>query len=207
MSNKLKKNSAQKRTRRYLGINQKLINQYNKKEAEDKAMLAVSTSICWMTYLALYDLLGFKEKRLRKFYSMAIDMKVKWHDDACTDITTEAMQNYCIAKKIKYQDWIRSIPEVQKRALCPVTITTNEGIRYLDAVILANILPMVVILKEEFRVSTKKVNEVLDKIKHMIGCYAVRQPRCKKPYLDDQSIIAMFKEELKLNLETGERVA
>ena len=162
MSNKLKKNSAQKRTRRYLGINQKLINQYNKKEAEDKAMLAVSTSICWMTYLALYDLLRFKEKRLRKFYSMAIDMKVKWHDDACTDISTESMQNYCTAKKIKYQDWIRSIPEVQKRALCSVTITTNDGIRYLDAVILANILPMVVILKEEFRISTKKLSVALE---------------------------------------------
>lgn len=206
MSNKLKKSSAQKRTRRYLGINQKVINHYNKKEAEDKAMLAVSTSICWMTYLALYDLLGFKEKRLRKFYSMAIDMKVRWHDGDA-DITTESMQNYCIAKKIKYQDWIRSIPEVQKRALCPVTITTNEGIRYLDAVILANILPMVAILKEEFRVSTKKVNEVLDKIKYMIGCYAARQPRCKKPYLDDQSIIQAFKDELKIDLVTGKKVA
>ena len=206
MSNKLKKNSAQKRTRRYLGINQKVINQYNKKDAEDKAMLAVSTSICWMTYLALYDLLGFKEKRLRKFYSMAIDMKVRWHDGDA-DITTESMQNYCIAKKIKYQDWIRSIPEVQKRALCPVTITTNEGIRYLDAVILANILPMVAILKEEFRVSTKKVNEVLDKIRYLIGCYAARQPKCKKPYLDDRSIIQVFKDELKIDLETGKRVA
>lgn len=207
MSSKLRKKSVEKQTRRYLGINQKVIKHYNRKEAEDKAMLAVSTSICWMTYLTLYDLLGFKEKQLRKFYGMAMDMKVKWHDDACTDITTEAMQSYCIAKKIKYQDWIRNIPEVQKRALCPVTITTNEGIRYLDAVILANILPMIVILKKEFRISTKKVNEVLDKIKCMIGCYAARQPRCKKPYLDDQSIIAMFKEELKLNLETGERVA
>lgn len=206
MSNKLKKNSAQKRTRRYLGINQKVINQYSKKEAEDKAMLAVSTSICWMTYLTLYDLLGFKEKRLRKFYSMAIDMKVRWHDGD-TDITTESMQNYCIVKKIKYQDWIRSIPEAQKRALCPVTITTNEGIRYLDAVILANILPMLIILKEEFRVSTKKVNEVLDKIKYLIGCYAARQPKCKKPYLDDRSIIQAFKDELKIDLETGERVA
>ena len=202
----MKKNSAQKRTRRYMGINQKVINQCNKKEAEDKAMLAVSTSICWMTYLALYDLLRFKEKRLRKFYSMAIDMKVKWHDDACTDITTESMQNYCIAKKIKYQDWIRNIPEVQKRALCPVVITAGEGIRYLDAVILANILPMVVILKEEFRVSTKKVNEVLDKIRYLIGCYAARQPKCKKPYLDDRSIIEVFRDELKLDLETGERV-
>ncbi len=207
MSNKLKKNSAEKRTRRYLGINQKVIKHYNRKEAEDKAMLAVSTSICWMTYLALYDLLGFKEKRLRKFYSMAIDMKVKWQDDADTDITTEAMQNYCIAKKIKYQDWIRSIPEAQKRALCPMVITAGEGIRYLDAVILANILPMIIILKEEFRISTKKVNEVLDKIRYTIGCYATRQPRCKKPYLDDQSIIQMFKDELKLDLETGEKIA
>ena len=207
MSNKLKKNSAEKTTRRYLGINQKVIKHYNRKEAEDKAMLAVSTSICWMTYLTLYDLLGFKEKRLRKFYSMAIDMKVKWQDDTDTDITTEAMQNYCIVKKIKYQDWIRSIPEIQKRALCPVTITSNDGIRYLDAVILANILPMIIILKEEFRISTKKVNEVLDKIKYMMGCYATRQPRCKKPYLDDKSIIEMFKDELKLDLETGERVA
>lgn len=206
MSNKLKKNSAQKRTRRYLGINQKAINQYNKKEAEDKAMLAVSTSICWMTYLALYDLLGFKEKRLRKFYSMAIDMKVRWHDGDA-DITTESMQNYCIAKKIKYQDWIRSIPEAQKRALCPVVITAGEGIRYLDAVILANILPMVIILKEEFRVSTKKVNEVLDKIKHMIECYAARQPRCKKPYLTDDMILQAFRDELKIDLETGKRVA
>ena len=202
----MKKNSAQKRTRRYLGINQKVIDHYNKKEAEDKAMLAVSTSICWMTYLALYDLLGFKEKRLRKFYSMAIDMKVRWHDGDA-DITTESMQNYCTAKKVKYQDWIRSIPEVQKRALCPVTITTNEGIRYLDAVILANILPMVVILKEEFRISTKKVNEVLDKIRYLIGCYAARQPKCKKPYLDDRSIIQAFKDELKIDLETGKRVA
>ena len=207
MSNKLKKNSAEKRTRRYLGINQKMIKHYNRKEAEDKAMLAVSTSICWMTYLTLYDLLGFKEKRLRKFYSMAIDMKVKWQDDTDTDITTEAMQNYCIVKKIKYQEWIRSIPEAQKRALCPVVITAAEGIRYLDAVILANILPMIIILKEEFRISTKKVNEVLDKIRYMIGCYATRQPRCKKPYLDDQSIIQMFKDELKLDLETGEKIA
>lgn len=207
MSNKLKKNSAQKRTRRYLGINQKVINQYNKKEAEDKAMLSVSTSICWMTYLTLYDLLGFKEKRLRKFYSMATDMKVKWHDDTDTDITTEAMQNYCIVKKINYQEWIRSIPEAQKRALCPVVITAGEGIRYLDAVILANILPMIIILKEEFRISTKKVNEVLDKIRYLIGCYAARQPRCKKPYLDDQSIIQVFKDELKIDLETGKSVA
>ncbi len=206
MSNKLKKNSAQKRTRRYLGINQKVINQYNKKETEEKAMLAVSTSICWMTYLTLYDLLGFKEKRLRKFYSMAIDMKVRWHDGDA-DITTESMQNYCIAKKIKYQDWIRSIPEVQKRALCPVTITTNEGIRYLDAVILANILPMLIILKEEFRVSTKKVNEVLDKIKYLIGCYSARQPRCKKPYLTDDMILQAFRDELKLDLVTGKKVA
>ena len=83
----------------------------------------------------------------------------------------------------------------------------KKGIRYLDAVILANILPTVVILKEEFRVSTKKVNEVLDKIKHMIGCYAARQPKCKKPYLDDRSIIEVFRDELKLDLETGERVA
>ena len=206
MSNKLKKNSAQKQTRRYLGINQKVIDHYNKKEAEDKAMLAVSTSICWMTYLTLYDLLGFKEKRLRKFYSMAIDMKVRWHDGDA-DITTESMQNYCIAKKIKYQDWIRSIPEAQKRALCPVVITAGEGIRYLDAVILANILPMLIILKEEFRISTKKVNEVLDKIRYLIGCYAARQPRCKKPYLDDQSIIQVFRDELKIDLETGKRVA
>jgi hypothetical protein len=207
MSSKLRKKSVEKQTRRYLGINQKVIKHYNRKEAEDKAMLAVSTSICWMTYLTLYDLLGFKEKRLRKFYSMAIDMKAKWHDDADTDITTEAMQNYCVVKKNKYQDWIRSIPEGQKRALCPLVITSGEGIRYLDAVILANILPMIIILKEEFRISTKKVNEVLDKIKYMIGCYATRQPRCKKPYLDDQSIIQMFKDELKLNLETGEKIA
>lgn len=207
MSSKLRKKSVEKQTRRYLGINQKVIKHYNRKEAEDKAMLAVSTSICWMTYLTLYDLLGFKEKRLRKFYSMAIDMKAKWHDDADTDITTEAMQNYCIVKKIKYQDWIRSIPEMQKRALCPATITTNEGIRYLDAVILANILPMIVILKEEFQISTKKVNEVLDKIRYTIGCYATRQPRCKKPYLDDKSIIQMFRDELKLDLETGEKIA
>ena len=66
---------------------------------------------------------------------------------------------------------------------------------------------MVVILKEEFRISTKKVNEVLDKIRYLIGCYAARQPKCKKPYLDDRSIIQAFKDELKIDLETGKRVA
>lgn len=65
---------------------------------------------------------------------------------------------------------------------------------------------MVVVLKEEFKMSNKKVEEVLATLKETIHCYTKVEPSTKKRYLSDEDIIETMKEEIGLDLVTGNMV-
>ena len=47
----------------------------------------------------------------------------------------------------------------------------------------------------------------VERVERDIDCYITPQLRCKKPYLTDDMILQAFRDELKLDLVTGKRVA
>lgn len=174
-----------------------------KEEKEDKAIMALSTHMQYMMYLALLDVLGFKEKRIRKFYEKMNSMKESWAEGKAP---TDVMLAYCTGKKLPVYEWMKSIPVTKKLALIKPYTCANV-VNFAEAAILVHGMMMAIILKNEFRATNKQVIQVLDRIKSDIECYITYQPKTKKMYLSDDMIIQAFKDDLKLDLVTGEKVA
>ena len=170
---------------------------------EDKAIMAVTTHLQYMTYNALLDVFGFKEKRIRKFYACIEAFKLKWEKD---EITSREMMVYCIKKKIDLGSWMHKIPLSKKMALIGRN-ATPEIIGYFDGAVMAFMLMAVISLKEEFRFSNPMIEKYLTKMSYYIDSYTRKQPRCNEYYLNDNMILEIFREELKLDLTTGEKVA
>ena len=72
---------------------------------------------------------------------------------------------------------------------------------------LVHVMMGAIILKETFKISNAQIGQVLKRVERDIDCYITPQPRCKKPYLTDDIILQAFRDELKLDLVTGKRVA
>ena len=174
-----------------------------KQDKEDKAILSLSTHMQYMVYLALLDVLGYKEKRIRKFYEAMKALKESWADGQAP---TDAMLAYCRQKKIPVYEWMKSIPVSKKLALVR-PYTFMNVVNFAEAAMLVHVMMMSIILKEEFKVSNNQINQILKRIESDIDCYITVQPMSKKPYLTDEGIIQIFKDELKLDLVTGRRVA
>lgn len=205
MSSKLKKkNKDKQKIERYIGINKQNTARFKQEKKEDDAILAISTSMCWMTYLSLLDVLGYKEKRLKKFYKLVSELKVRWAEKS---ITSQEMIDTCQSKGIDITDWLRSIPQSHKTNLCPIPITSKEGMKIVDSAVLANGLFTALTLKREFNATKKNILDVLEKMKFLMACYYIKQPLSKKPYLCDADILQVFRDELKLDLVTGNKVA
>ena len=194
MSNKLKKKNH---TFDFVKVRE------NKEAKEDKAIMSVSTHMQYMTYLALYDVLGFKEKRLRRFYENMQGLKETWADGQAP---TDEMLVYCRKKKIPVYEWMKSIPVTKKLALIKPYSCIN-AVNYIEAAILVHAMMGAIILKETFKISNAQIGQVLKRVERDIDCYITPQPRCKKPYLTDDMILQSFRDELKLDLVTGKRVA
>lgn len=169
---------------------------------EDKAILEMTNKIGLMTYMALYDVFGFKEKRIRKFYDVMMALKSDWSEDV---VPTDAMLRYCEKKKIDVYHRMNSIPTSKKLML--VGKNTVPGvINYLEAGFLVNILMSVIVLKEEFRFTNPQIETYLDKIEYYIDSFTRKQPKTNKFYLNENMILEIFRDELKLDLNTGEKV-
>ena len=204
MSSKLKKKSKEKqKIEAYIGITKAKTARFKQEKKEDDAICMVSETLSSMTYLALLDVLGYKEKRLLKYQDKTLRLKEKWANDI---ITTPEMLFYCQKKNIKIKEWFDSIPKSQKLALSPLTITTKEGAKIMELAVQTHGLFCAIILKEFFKATLKEIHAVLDHIKNSIACYTIKQPTTRKPYLEAKDIDEIFKRELKLDLQTGEKV-
>lgn len=175
----------------------------NKEAKEDKAILSVSTHMQYMVYLALLDELGFKEKRLRRFYENMKGLKEKWADGQAP---TDEMLVYCRKKKIPVYEWMKAIPTSKKLAFIK-PYTCINAVNYIEAAMLVHGMMVAIILKETFRISNNQIGQVLKRLERDIDCYITVQPKNKKPYLTDDMILQAFRDELKLDLVTGKRVA
>lgn len=173
-----------------------------KEEKEDKAIMALSTHMQYMMYLALLDVLGFKEKRIRKFYIGMEKLKGSWADGQAP---TDEMLVYCRKKKLPVYEWMKSIPTSKKLALIK-PYTCMNVVNYAEAAILVHAMMAVIILKEIFRITNSQIEEVLKRIRTDIDCYVTIQPKSNKPFLTDDMILQAFKDELKLDLVTGRKV-
>lgn len=174
----------------------------NKEAKEDKAIMSVSTHMQYMMYLALYDVLGFKEKRMRRFYENMQGLKETWADGHAP---TDEMLVYCRKKKIPVYEWMKSIPVIKKLALIKPYSCIN-AVNYIEAAMLVHAMMGAIILKETFRMSNAQIGQVFKRVERDIDCYITPQPRCKKPYLTDDMILQTFLDELKLDLVTGKMV-
>jgi hypothetical protein len=87
----------------------------NRADKEDKAILTITNHIGLMSYMALYDVFGFKEKRIRRYYEEMITLKKNWRDD---QVPTEGMLKYCEQKKIDIFGFTQRIPTSTKLKLC-----------------------------------------------------------------------------------------
>lgn len=205
VSSKLKKKSKEKqKIEEYIGITKERTARYKREKKEDDAVRAVSENLSAMVYLALMDVLGYKEKRLLKYQGKTLGLKDKWVNDV---VTTPEMLFYCEKKGIKIKEWLESIPKSQKLALSPVTITTKEGARIMEMAVQTHGLFCAIVLKEFFKATKKEIQEVLDHIKESIACCTTKQPTSKKPYLEAKDIEEIFRTELKLDLRTGKKIA
>ena len=194
MSNKLKK-----KNRQFDFLKMRA----TEKDKEDRAILILSTHMQYMMYLSLMDVLGFKEKRIRKFYAAMNKLKESWADGQAP---TDAMLAYCRNKKIPTYEWMKSISTSKKIALIKPYSCPNV-VNFIEAAILVHAMMGAIILKEEFKVSNRQIEQVLKKIRNDIDCYTTVQPKSRKPYLTDDIILQIFRDELKLDLITGEKVA
>lgn len=174
-----------------------------KEDKEDKAIMCLSNHMQYMIYLALLDVCGFKEKRIRKFYAAMKALKESWVDGKAP---TDEMLVYCRKKKIPAYEWMKAIPVSKKLALIKPYTCVNV-VNFAEAAILVHVMMTAIILKEEFRISNSQIGQVLKKVESDMDCYIAVQPRSKKPYLTDESILQIFREELRLDLVTGEKVA
>ena len=203
MSSKLKKKSKKtEKFKRYMGITKKTAHIIDKCIKEDNAVKTISVSLSYMTHLALLDVLGYKAKRAKRFQEKMLDMSAKRKND---QITIPELLYYCEKKNIRIEEWLKSIPNKQKIALCPFTITTKEWAENMELEIQTHGVFCAVVLKEHFGATLKEIHAVLEHIKGSISCYATLQPKIKKPYLTDDDIKEVFRDELKLDLETGEK--
>lgn len=170
---------------------------------EDRAIMTMTHSIGLMTYNALLDVFGFKEKRIRKFYEHMNTLKESWADGV---VPTDGMLRYCEKKKIDAYGFMKKIPQSKKLFLIGRN-STPKVINYIEAGFLVNILMSVIVLKEEFRFTNPMIQKYLDKIEYYIDSYTRKQPGTNLYYLNDNMILSIFREELKLDLETGRKVA
>lgn len=198
--------SALKRKTKGVGFtskDKKILKNNLKLEKEDKAIMDITTHLQFMTYNALLDVFGFKEKRIRKFYQCMEALKTKW-DDAI--ITSNEMLIYCAKKNIDINSWVKKIPLSKKMALSGKNVTP-EIVRYFDATVIAILLMTIISLKEEFRFTNPMIEKYLAKMEYYIDSYTRKQPKTNEYYLNDNMILAIFRDELKLDLITGEKIA
>jgi hypothetical protein len=153
--------------------------------------------------MELYDVFGFKGKRIRRYYNEMIALKKNWRDD---QVPIEGMLKYCEQKKIDIFGFTSKIPTSTKLKLCGKNCVPGV-MNYINAGFLVNILMSVIVLKETFRFSNAMIQQYLDKIEYYIDSYTRKQPGCGKYYLTDDMILEIFRDELKLDLNTGEKVA
>ena len=174
-----------------------------KASKEDKAILELTTHMCFMSYMALYDVFGFKEKRIRRYYETMTKLKQDWSNNI---VTTESMLKYCEAKKIDAYGFMKRIPTSKKIALVGKNVTPSI-LKYIESGLLINVLMSVIVLKEEFRFTKAQLQTFLDKVDYYIDSYTRKQPKTNIYYLNDNMILGIFRDELKIDLNTGRKVA
>jgi hypothetical protein len=132
-----------------------------------------------------------------------IALKEAWRDDQAP---TSEMIKKCEDWNIHVYAWMKKIPTSTKLRL--VGKNAVPGImNYIESAFLINIVMSVIVLKEKFRFTKAQLNEYLNKIGYYVDSYTRKQPGTNKYYLNDNMIIEIFKEELKIDLVTGEKVA
>lgn len=200
MSNALKK---RKTNVGFTGKDKKIIRENLKMEKEDMAIMTMTKKLQLMTYMALYDVFEFKEKRLKRFHRHMEALKASWADEK---VPTVNMLRYCEKKKINVYQYAKEISQSQKIALVE-KYTSAKLIAYIEPAFLTNVLMSVIILKEEFRFSNPMIEKYLKKMAYYIDSYTRKQPGTNRYYLNNEMIIEIFRDEIKLNIETGEKIA
>ena len=173
-----------------------------KTRIEDKAIMTITHSVGLMSYNILYDKFGFGEKQIRKYYSAMIALKEGWSND---QVPTKEMLVYCEKKKVDVYGFMKKIPQSKKIALIGKNVTTGV-IKFIEAGFMINILMSVIILKEEFKFTNPMIKRYLDYIEYFTDSYTRKMPRSNECYLNDNMILAIFREEMHLDLETGLKV-
>jgi hypothetical protein len=180
-----------------------MTNRQKNNRKEDQAILAITTHIGLMSYMALYDVFGFKEKRIRRYYDEMQKLKLGWADE---QVPTAQMLKQCENYGIHAYSFMKKIPMSTKLKL--VGKNTVPGVaNYIEAGFLVNILMSVIVLKEQFRFSNPQVYKYLDKIEYYIDSYTRKIPGTNKYYLNDDMILEIFRDEMKLDLNTGKKVS
>lgn len=169
---------------------------------EDKAILEMTYKIGLMSYMALYDVFGFKEKRIRKYYDAMIALKEQWAEGI---VPTDAMLKYCEVKKIDVYHRMKNVP-TSKKLLLIGNNKTPGVINFIEAGYLVNILMSVIVLKEEFKFTNPQIEKYLDKIDYYVDSFTRKQPKTNKYYLTSDMILSIFRDEMQLDLNTGEKV-
>jgi hypothetical protein len=174
-----------------------------KTSKEDLAILKITKSIGYMSYLTLYDQFNFQERRIRRYYAEMIALKEAWRDD---QVPTAEMIQKCENWGIHTVAWLKRIPTSTKLRL--VGKNAVPGImNYIESAFLVNVIMSIIVLKEKFRFTKAQLNDYLNKIGYYVDSYTRKQPGTNKYYLNDNMIIQIFRDELKIDLVTGEKVA
>ena len=98
---------------------------------EDRAIMTITNHISLTSYMALYDVFGLKEKRIRKYFECMQKLKEDWRDH---QVPTAGMIKYCEQKKIHVYDWMlySDVIDYIKNYNNPVTYDLNSDVVFLS---------------------------------------------------------------------------
>lgn len=173
---------------------------------EDQALDRLNNHMTYGIYWVAYRELGFGAVRLLRLYEGMKKTSDAWK---AGKVTVEELLRYCKAKGIDVYAWTKSLSDGEGKQIlydfCESKIRPGR-LQLIEMAIIMHASIMAAVLKEEFKVSTPKVMVALDKLRETIQIYATEQPKSKKKQLTDEDIIETMKEEVKLDLVTGERI-
>lgn len=171
----------------------------------NNAIISLTNSYGFACYNALYDVFGYKMKRIYRFYEEMTELRESWRVEK---VSTVDLLRYAKSKGIDVQKRVESIPLAQRLNFgIKETKKYAPGIdRHLGYALVENYLFSVYVLKEKFKFSNPMLDKFFEKIEFYIDSYFQKQPKSKKRYMNDNTIIEIFRDELSFDIVKGEKL-
>ena len=167
----------------------------------------IANHMAYIYNYILYDKMGFSFKKLTNFYKRVVSLRQRWQDNNDDEITSEALLKYAMSKKIDAVGFVNKIPMSHKLYLADIKGSCPLGAhKNIDYGMLSTVLLIIPVLKDTYRFSNDKINQVFDWILYCIDSYYRKQPGCKQHYLSDDDIWQLFVDEVKWDIREGKAV-